>query len=89
MILTKAEMEDIWYNKPVGYYQDLKKRLKKQKLYSCEVQTFKYVYGEKEHYAVKAESKYGAELEAKSLYRKKYNISDFVEGWRVYVKEMK
>lgn len=88
MILSKSEMENIWQSKPYGYWQSYKKRIKKQKFYSCELQTFKWVYGEKETYAVKAESKYAAELEAKSLYRKKYNISDHVEGWKINVREM-
>ena len=87
MILSKQEIEDIWYNKPVGYYQDLKKKLKKQKFYSVELQTYQYSYGVKEAFAVKATNKYEAELAAKELYKKKYDVEKY-PNWKIYVREM-
>jgi hypothetical protein len=40
MILSKAEMEDIWYNKPVGYLQTLKKKLAKSKKYKVTLEPY-------------------------------------------------
>lgn len=88
MILSKAEMEDIWHNKPVGYWDRYKKTLKKQKFFSVEVQACKYVYGENETFAVKALTKYEAEETAKALYRKKHNVDKY-PTWKLYVREIK
>ena len=40
-MLTKTDLEDIWYNKPYGHFQDLKKKLKKSKKYKVILEPYK------------------------------------------------
>lgn len=88
LTITKKEMEDIWTNKPVGYWDRYKKTLKKQKFFSVELQTCEYTYGEKETFAVRAMTKFDAEQAAKDLYKTKHKVAKY-PTWRMYVKEMK
>lgn len=71
-MLTKAEMEDIWKNKPIGYLKNEISKLKKLKYYSCDVMPYKQVYGVKETFIVRADTMYTAELYAIEFYKAKY-----------------
>lgn len=43
LVLSKAEMEDIWQNKSVGYFQNLKKTLKKSKRYKVMLEPYSII----------------------------------------------
>jgi hypothetical protein len=93
IVLSKTEMEDIWNNKPHGYFSSEKKRLKQYKRYSCSVAPYKNVYGTRETFVVLATSKYDAEFKARDEYMKKHDITEFKEsgyfGWTQNIMEMK
>lgn len=72
MELTKAEMEDIWQNKPIGYFATLKKRLKDTKKYRLQLEPYTYNYLPKEIFEVRAKTIGDAQFEARSLYREKH-----------------
>lgn len=90
MNLTKAEMEDIWHNKPVGYWGSYKKKLKKLKKYDCHVQAFKWVDSGQETYVIQAESKYYAEIDALKQFKNKHNLEkDYSMQYRFITRELK
>lgn len=72
MELTKAEMEDIWQNKPVNYLKLLKGRMKGQKLYSVDVQAYSMNKHERVSIKVASTSKSLAEWKARDEYKKMY-----------------
>lgn len=81
MILTKAEMEDIWYNKPYGYIVSLEKKLKGSKMYRVKLTAINYTPGPSEELEVRGSSKLDAEITAKNEYIKKYNLRP--DAWRI------
>lgn len=71
-MLTKAEMEDIWLNKPVGYFANYKKNLKGTKLYKIALEPYTYAKMQREVFEVRAKSVDYAIAEAKLQLRTKY-----------------
>lgn len=43
-MLTKAELEDIWHNKPHGHIKTINKKLKKSKRYSVSLRPITYKF---------------------------------------------
>lgn len=80
-MLTKAEMEDIWHNKPVDYLKSYKKKMKGSKMYRVKLTAINYNYGPTEEFEVRGASKFDAEITAKNEYNKKYNIKP--DAWRL------
>ncbi len=72
MELTKAEMEDIWHNKPVNYLKVLKGKLKGTKKYDVTVQAYSMQKHEKVNITVISTSKSAAEWKAREEYRKMF-----------------
>jgi hypothetical protein len=72
MELTKAEMEDIWQNKPVGYFATLKKSLKGTKKYRLQLEPYTYNYLPKEIIEVRAKTICDAQMLARSEYINKH-----------------
>lgn len=83
MYLTKAEMEDIWRNKPVDYLKSFKKKMKGRKKYSVVVQPYTTQYHEKQAIEVIATCKSVAEWNAKDLCRKQ-NTGKEITGVCIY-----
>lgn len=54
--LTKTEMEDIWQNKPYGYWEQFRKKNKGLKKYKVTIQPFKTDYYEKRELIVMAKN---------------------------------
>lgn len=81
MILTKAEMEDIWYNKPYGHLVSYKKKMKGSKMYRVKLTAINYTPGPSEEFEVRGSSKLDAEITAKNEYIKKYNLRP--DAWRI------
>ena len=82
MSLTKAELEDIWNNKPVGYLKDYMKKIKSTKLYDVQVQPFRYDYMEKFSTVVRAKNRDEAYRSAQEEFRSK-DRSVKIDGWRL------
>ena len=72
MHLSKSEMEDIWKNKPVGYFSTLKKTLKNTKKYRIQVEPYTYNYLPKEIFEVRAKSIGNAQIMVRSEYVSKH-----------------
>lgn len=72
-MLSKAEMEDIWNNKPVGYWERYKKTLKGTKEYKIKISPYTRNYLPEETFTVRAKNIADAQLEARSMYVTKYN----------------
>jgi hypothetical protein len=83
MHLSKAEMEDIWYNKPVGHLKMLKAKLKNQKKYEVVLQPYNYVYHDKQTFEVIAKSSVYASADAKYLANQQ-NKGARYEGFVIY-----
>lgn len=81
MILTKTEMEDIWYNKPYGHLSFYKKKMKGSKMYRVKLTAINYTPGPSEEFEVRGSSKLDAEITAKNEYIKKYNLRP--DAWRI------
>lgn len=77
MHLTKAEMEDIWLNKPAGYFASIKKTIKSRKVFVVTLQPYKTMYSEKVAIEVTASTKSSAEWTAKQEYAKKCGPEDY------------
>ena len=80
-MLTKADMEDIWYNKPYGYLFSYKKKMKGTKMYRVFLTSINYNYGPREEFEVRGSSKLDAEITARNEYIKKYNMRP--DAWRI------
>lgn len=72
MILTKAEMEDIWYNKPYGHFANVKQKFKGTKIYRIALEPYTYAKMQREVIEVRAKNVEWATAEAKLRYREKY-----------------
>ena len=88
MSLTKAELEDIWNNKPHGYFKDYMKKVKGTKLYDVQVQPFCYEYLDQFKTTVRAKNRDQAYRLAQEEYRSK-NRSEKIDGWRLMGAEPK
>ena len=82
--LSKTEMEDIWYNKPVDYLKVVKQKMKGSKMYRVNLTPMKYEKGEPDTFEVRAKSKTDAEIAAKNEYIKKHGVS-YPDAWRIGV----
>ena len=80
-MLTKAEMEDIWNNKPVDYLKSYKKKMKGSKMYRVKLTAINYNPGPSEEFEVRGSSKLDAEITARNEYIKKYNLRP--DAWRI------
>ena len=72
MHLSKAEMEDIWYNKPHGHFKVIRGKMKGQKKYKVTVQAYAMQKHEQIAIEVISTSKSAAEWKAREEYKKKY-----------------
>lgn len=72
MDLSKSEMEDIWLNKPVGYFQNLKKRLKSTKKYKIRLSPYTRNYLPEETFEVRAKNVEDAKMLARTEYVKNH-----------------
>jgi hypothetical protein len=81
-MITKAEMEDIWHNKPVDYLKVVKQKMKGSKMYKVNLTPIKYEKGEADTFEVRAKSKIDAEIVAKNEYIKKHGWNS-PDAWRI------
>jgi len=65
-MLTKAEMEDIWYNKPYRHFASYKKKMKGSKMYRVKLTAIHYNPGPTEEFEVRGSSKLDAEIAGKN-----------------------
>lgn len=82
MYLTKAEMEDIWRNKPVGYFSTYKKTLKVTKVYKIKVTPFVYSDLVSDTFTVRARNIADAQMAARQEWYTKYPDQGRPDGWR-------
>lgn len=83
MELSKAEMEDIWSNKPVGYLSSLKKSLKGTKMYKIKLTPLRYTELTTEVYTVRARNVDEAQMNARQEWYTKYStVHGRPDAWR-------
>lgn len=83
MDLTKAEMEDIWYNKPYGHFASLKKSLKGTKQYTIKVTPIQYNVLPSETFTVRARNVDEAQMNARQEWYTKYSTTSVrPDAWR-------
>ena len=82
MELSKSEMEDIWLNKPIGYFSSLKKKLKGTKKYRLKVMPIKYEYLPHETFEVRAKNLEEAYTAARQEWYTKFKDSGRPDAWR-------
>lgn len=82
MYLTKAEMEDIWRNKPAGYFSTYKKNLKGTKVYKIKVTPFVYSDLVSDIFTVRARNISDAQIAARQEWYTKYPTLGRPDGWR-------
>jgi hypothetical protein len=70
--LSKAEMEDIWNNKPAGYLKNVKAARKGMKKFVVQIQGFERIKGPAEVFTVITKTKNDAMWQAQSLLRQKH-----------------
>jgi hypothetical protein len=80
--LTKAEMEDVWNNKPYGYWTHLRKNNKGMKRFKVKIQPYKTDYYEVRELVVIAKNKESAFDEAKFQIYDEYK-STGLDGYRL------
>lgn len=85
--LTKEEMEDIWQNKPYGYWTQLRKINKGKKRYKVKIQPYKNDYYEVRELIVMAKNKASAFDEAKFQIYDEYKTSG-LDGYRLIKAEL-
>ena len=79
-MVSKAEMEDIWNNKPVGYLKDMMKRNKKTPLYKVKLQPYQRKLLDVHEVEIRAKKKDDAVMLAQNEIRKKY-ADQQIDGW--------
>lgn len=72
MDLSKKDMEDIWHNKPFGYFSSIKKNLKGTKKYRIQVKPYTYNYLPEEIIEVRAKTVHEAQMKARHEYNEKH-----------------
>ena len=85
MIISKAELEDIWGNKPFGYLKKHKNELKKYKTYFVSFRPYNINRLQDDKFKVRAISKYMAETQARKEYTEKYNIKTDPYSWNTSI----
>jgi len=83
MELSKAEMEDIWRNKPVGYFSRIKKDLKSTKKYKIKVSPYTYNDLPSETFEVRAYNVSDAQMKARTAWYDKFPAQPRPDGWRL------
>lgn len=83
MELSKAEMEDIWSNKPVGYLSSIKKSLKGTRMYKIKVTPFSYNNLVSDTFTIRARNIDEAQMNARQEWYTKYSeVHGRPDGWR-------
>lgn len=80
--LTKEEMEDIWQNKPYGYWTQFRKNNKGMKRFKVKIQPYKMDYYEVRELVVMAKNKTSAFDAAKYQIYDEYKPTG-LDGWRL------
>lgn len=80
--LTKEEMEDIWQNKPYGYWKQFRDNHKGMKRFKVRIRPFKTDYYEEREVVVVAKNKDFAFDAAKVQLYDEYKATG-VDGWRL------
>jgi hypothetical protein len=79
-MLNKAEMEDIWNNKPVGYLKDLLKKNKNTSLYKVTIQPYERMLYDLHEVEVRAKNRDDAIALAQQHVKRLSN--DYkIDGW--------
>jgi len=80
--VTKEEMEDIWQNKPYGYWNQYRKQNKGNKTYKVKFQPYRKDYYEAKEFIVVAKNKDEAYIIAKSQMYDMFKDQP-IDGWRL------
>jgi hypothetical protein len=80
--VTKEELEDIWQNKPYGYWDSFRKQQKGRKRYKVKLQPFRKDYYEEKEFTVIAKSSDEAYNIAKSQMYDMFKGQP-IDGWRL------
>jgi len=80
--ITKEEMEDIWHNKPHGYWKRFRDQHKGCKKYKVKLQPFRKDYYEAKEFTVIAKNKDDAYNIAKSQMYDMFK-GQSIDGWRL------
>jgi len=70
--LPKEVLEDIWQNKPHGYFKTNRTKILKNRPWKIKVNAWYRVYYKEDIIEVIASSEYDAKIEAEKQYREKY-----------------
>ena len=81
-MVSKAEMEDIWNNKPVGYLKDMMKRNKNTSLYKVKLQPYQRWLLDIHEVEIRAKNKDEATTLAQKEIRSKYPDQQ-IDGWLI------
>ena len=81
-MLNKAEMEDIWNNKPVDYLKTMMKRNKNTSLYKVTVQPYERKLHDMHDVEVRAKNRDDACILAQQQIRSKYTDKQ-IAGWLI------
>jgi len=81
-MLNKAEMEDIWNNKPVGYLKNMMKRNKNTSLYKVTVQPYERKLHDMHEVKIRAKNKDDATYLAQKQIRSEYTDQQ-IDGWLI------
>jgi hypothetical protein len=79
-MLNKAEMEDIWNNKPVDYLKTMMKRNKNTSLYKVTVQPYERKLHDMHDVEVRAKNRDDACILAQQQIKSKYTDQK-IDGW--------
>lgn len=82
MIMTRKEMEDIWENKPHGYFKQHRKNIKKMHRYKVKLKPYVYTWYDTEELEILAKNIDDSYDEAKQIITKKYKDKN-IDGFRL------
>lgn len=80
--LSKEEIEDIWQNKPYGYWKQFREKHKGLKRFKVKIQPYKNDYYEVRELVVMAKNKTSAFDAAKYQIYDEYKATG-LDGWRL------
>lgn len=80
--LSKQEMEDIWQNKPYGYWKQFREKHKGLKRFNVTIQPYKRDYYERREVVVMAKNKDSAFDAARVKLQDEYKATG-LDGWRL------
>ena len=81
-MLTKAEMEDIWNNKPVGYLKTMMKRNKNTSLYKVTIQPYERKLHDIHEVEIRAKNRDDA-IALAQQHVKRIGIDQKIDGWLI------